>query len=294
MTQPRSPLNVSVIGAGTMGSGIAITSLLGAHNVCLIDVDDERIELGKEQVAKFLARSLSLGKISESDHAAATGRLSASTSLKSARDADIVIEAVFEDVEVKQALFAELDAICRPDTLFHTNTSTLSVTAIAAGSERPDRVVGTHYCNPAPLMKLVEVVPGRRSADEAIRRSVAYIESIGKSIVTAKDVPGFIVNRLLVPFENDCIRALQAGRADVETIDAAVTLALGYPMGPFKLLDTVGLDIHYAVSMSLFTQLHNPRFAPPPLVTQMIAAGDLGRKTGRGFYSYEQKLAFGA
>ncbi|MDQ2636573.1 MAG: 3-hydroxyacyl-CoA dehydrogenase family protein, partial [Actinomycetota bacterium] len=254
MTQLSSPLNVSVIGAGTMGSGIAITSLLGAHNVCLIDVDDERIELGREQIAKFLARSLSLGKISEPDHVAATGRLSASTSLKSAREADIVIEAVFEDVEVKQALFGELDAICRPDTLFHTNTLTLSVTAIAAGSERPERVVGTHYCNPAPLMKLVEVVPGRRSADDAIRRSVAYLESIGKSIVMAKDVPGFIVNRFLVPFENDCIRALQAGRADVETIDAAVTLALGYPMGPFKLLDTVGLDIHYAVSMSLFAQ----------------------------------------
>ena len=286
--------NVAVIGAGTMGSGIAITSLLGGHNVCLVDIDDQRVELGKEQINKFLARSLSLGKISDADHAAATSRVSYSTSLKSARDADVVIEAVFEDTEVKRALFGELDAICRADTLFHTNTSTLSVTAIAAGSTRPERVVGTHYCNPAPLMKLVEVVPGRRSADAAVRRSTAYIESLGKSVVMAKDVPGFIVNRLLVPFENDCIRALEAGRADVETIDAAVTLALGYPMGPFRLLDTVGLDIHYAVSMSLFTQLHNPRFAPPPLVTQMIAAGDLGRKTGRGFYTYEQKLAFGA
>jgi 3-hydroxybutyryl-CoA dehydrogenase len=178
--------------------------------------------------------------------------------------------------------------------LFHTNTSTLSVTAIAAGSSTPGRVVGTHYCNPAPLMKLVEIVPGRHAHDDAVKRTVAFIEGLRKTVVRAKDVPGFIVNRLLVPFENDSIRALAAGRATVEEIDAAVTLALGYPMGPFTLLDTVGLDIHHAVSMSLYEQLHEPRFAPPPLVSQMIAAGDLGRKAGRGFYTYEQNKIFGA
>lgn len=287
-------MNVAVIGAGTMGSGIAITTVLGGHDICLIDVDEARVELGEEQVVRFLDRSVALNKLSSDEGAAARGRVRYSTSMKDASDADVVIEAVFEDVPVKQALFAQLDDICRPDTLFHSNTSTLSVTAIAAGSRRPDRVVGTHYCNPAPLMKLVEVVPARQSSDDAVARTTEFLTTIRKSVVMAKDVPGFIVNRFLVPFENDCIRALEAGRADVETIDAAVTKALGYPMGPFTLLDTVGLDIHYAVSMSLFRQLHDPRFAPPPLVSQMIAAGELGRKTGRGFYSYDQKLAFGA
>lgn len=287
-------MNVTVIGAGTMGSGIAITTVLGGHDICLIDVDETRIALGEEQVVRFLDRSVSLGKLSADDGAAARGRVRYSTSMKDAADADVVIEAVFEDVPVKQELFAQLDDICRPGTLFHSNTSTLSVTAIAAGSRLPDRVVGTHYCNPAPLMKLVEVVPARQSSDDAVARTVDFLTTIRKSVVMAKDVPGFIVNRFLVPFENDCIRALESGRADVETIDAAVTKALGYPMGPFALLDTVGLDIHYAVSMSLFHQLHDPRFAPPPLVSQMIAAGELGRKTGRGFYSYDRKLAFGA
>jgi 3-hydroxybutyryl-CoA dehydrogenase len=287
-------MNVAVIGAGTMGSGIAITTVLGGHDICLIDVDETRVALGEEQVVRFLERSVSLGKLRPDDAAAARGRVSYRTSLKDAADADVVIEAVFEDVPLKQSLFAELDEICRPDTLFHSNTSTLSVTAIAAGSSRPGRVVGTHYCNPAPLMKLVEVVPARQSSPEAVEATVAFMATIRKSVVMAKDVPGFIVNRFLVPFENDCIRALEAGRADVETIDAAVTKALGYPMGPFTLLDTVGLDIHYAVSMSLYHQLRDPRFAPPPLVSQMIAAGELGRKTGRGFYSYSKKLAFGA
>ncbi|GAA0623786.1 3-hydroxyacyl-CoA dehydrogenase family protein [Sporichthya brevicatena] len=287
-------MNVAVIGAGTMGSGIAITTVLGGHDICLIDVDEPRVALGEEHVARFLDRSISLGKLSADEGTAARDRVRYSTTMKDASDADVVIEAVFEDVPVKQALFAQLDDICRPDTLFHSNTSTLSVTAIAAGSRLPGRVVGTHYCNPAPLMKLVEVVPARQSSDDAVARTVEFLGSIRKSVVMAKDVPGFIVNRFLVPFENDCIRALEAGRADVETIDAAVTKALGYPMGPFTLLDTVGLDIHYAVSMSLFDQLHDPRFAPPPLVSQMIAAGELGRKTGRGFYSYDKKLAFGA
>lgn len=287
-------MNVAVIGAGTMGSGIAITTVLGRHDICLIDVDEARVDLGEQQVVRFLERSVSLGKLTETEGAAAQGRVRYSTSMKDASDAAVVIEAVFEDVPIKQALFAQLDDICRPDALFHSNTSTLSVTAIAAGSRLPGRVVGTHYCNPAPLMKLVEVVPARQSSDDAVARTVEFLATINKSVVMAKDVPGFIVNRFLVPFENDCIRALEAGRSDIETIDAAVTKALGYPMGPFQLLDTVGLDIHYAVSMSLFNQLHDPRFAPPPLVSQMIAAGELGRKTGRGFYTYDRKLAFGA
>lgn len=285
---------VAVIGGGTMGSGIAITNLLGGHPVCLIDLDEDRVALAEQQIVKFVRRSVELGKLSEDQAAAARDRTTFATSLEAAGGADVVIEAVFEDTAVKQKLFGTLDDICGPDTLFHTNTSTLSVTEIAAGSALPERVVGTHYCNPAPLMKLVEIVPGRRSGEDSVKRTVAFVEALRKTVVRAKDVPGFIVNRLLVPFENDCIRALESGRGTVEEIDAAVTLALGYPMGPFTLLDTVGLDIHHAVSMSLYEQLHDPRFAPPPLVSQMIGAGDLGRKAGRGFYTYEQNKIFGA
>lgn len=285
---------VAVIGGGTMGSGIAITTLLGGHPVRVIDLDDERVALAEEQIAKFVRRGVQLGKLAEDEATAARDRTTFATSLDAAGGAEIVIEAVFEDTAVKQRLFGALDDICGPDTLFHTNTSTLSVTEIAAGSSIPGRVVGTHYCNPAPLMKLVEIVPGRRSDEEAVKRTVAFIEGLRKTVVRAKDVPGFIVNRLLVPFENDCIRALEAGRGTVQEIDAAVTMALGYPMGPFTLLDTVGLDIHHAVSTSLYEQLHDPRFAPPPLVSQMIGSGDLGRKTGRGFYTYAQNEIFGA
>jgi len=285
---------VAVIGGGTMGTGIAITSLLGGHPVRLIDLDDARVGLAEEQIAKFLRRTVQLGKLDDDQASAARARTTLSTALESASGADVVIEAVFEDTAIKQQLFGSLDDICGPDTLFHTNTSTLSVTEIAAGSAVPGRVVGTHYCNPAPLMKLVEIVPGRRSTEDSVKQTVVFIEGLRKTVVRAKDVPGFIVNRLLVPFENDCIRALASGRGTVEEIDAAVTMALGYPMGPFTLLDTVGLDIHHAVSMSLYEQLHNPRFAPPPLVSQMIGSGDLGRKAGRGFYTYEQNKIFGA
>jgi 3-hydroxybutyryl-CoA dehydrogenase len=177
--------------------------------------------------------------------------------------------------------------------VFHTNTSTLSVTAIAAGSARPERVVGTHYCNPAPLMKLVEVARARQTGDDAYERTLRFLDSLGKTCVACQDTPGFLVNRFLIPFENDCIRALEAGVAPAASIDRAVELGLRYPMGPFRLLDIVGLDIHRVVSLALYEQLRDPRFAPPPLVDRMIAAGELGRKTGRGFYTYDKAGMFG-
>lgn len=286
-------VQVAVIGAGTMGAGIAITTLLPGHQVTLVDVTDERVTAGRRYVEGFLRKSVDKQKLDEAGYVAAMARLTTTTDLADVDRADVVIEAVFEDVEVKQQLFARLDDICGPDTLFHTNTSTLSVTAIAAGSCRPERVVGTHYCNPAPLMRLVEVVPGLRSDGKAVRRTTEFVAGLRKQAVLVRDTPGFIVNRFLVPFENDCIRALEDGRADVETIDAAVKLGLGFPMGPFTLLDIVGLDIHRAVSMSLYDQLRDPRYAPPPLVERMISAGNLGRKAGRGFYRYDGNGLFG-
>jgi 3-hydroxybutyryl-CoA dehydrogenase len=189
-------------------------------------------------------------------------------------------------------LLRELDDIVGADTLIHTNTSTLSVTAIAAGSARPERVVGTHYCNPAPLMSLVEAVRGRQTSNQAYELSVRFLERVGKTVVETRDTPGFILNRFLIPWENSVIQALADGDGTVQSIDQAVKHALGHPMGPFQLLDIVGPDVHKAVSMRLYEQLREPRFAPP-LVDQMIAAGHLGRKSGHGFYQYPDSGLFG-
>jgi 3-hydroxybutyryl-CoA dehydrogenase len=280
------PLRVGVLGAGTMGAGIAITIARAGHSVVVRDLDSDRVEAGLAQVRKFLDRSVELGKLDAQTRDTATAGLTGTTDLGDLGDCSVVIEAIFEDVDLKAKTFGELDEICSEQTLFHTNTSTLSVTAIAAGSKLPERVVGTHYCNPAPLMSLVEVARGLRTSDDAHARTVEFVESLDKTAVNTADTPGFLVNLFLVPFENDCIRALEAGMGTVESIDKAVTLGLGYPMGPFTLLDIVGMDIHKAVSTRLHEQLFDDRFAAPPLVTRMISAGHLGRKSGQGFYSY--------
>jgi 3-hydroxybutyryl-CoA dehydrogenase len=224
----------------------------------------------------------------------ASANLTGTSRLADIADADVVIEAVFEDLAVKKEVLANLDGVIAPTALIHTNTSTLPVTAIAAGSVRPERVVGTHYCNPAPMMDLVEVAVSPRTSAGALARTRDFLHRTGKTTVLTKDRPGFIVNRFLIPWENNCIRALEAGMGTVESIDAAVTGALGHPMGPFRLLDIVGLDIHHQVASRLYEQLRDPRFAPPPLVERMIAAGDLGRKTGRGFYDYGDTAHFGS
>jgi 3-hydroxybutyryl-CoA dehydrogenase len=288
-----TPLTVGVLGAGTMGTGIAVVCSRAGHRTILRDVDAATVDAGIERVTGFLDKSRELGKLSEDRAQESKRLLSGTTALEDMADCDVVIEAIFEDVALKQRTFGALDEICRPDALFHTNTSTLSVTAIGAGSARPERVVGTHYCNPAPMMKLVEVAKGHRTGEESYRRTLDFLDGIGKTTVTTKDSPGFIVNRFLIPWENNCIRALESGLGTVESIDKAVTNALGHPMGPFTLLDIVGLDIHKAVATSLYEQLKDPRFAPPPMVDRMVAAGELGRKTGRGFYTYDSTRLFG-
>jgi 3-hydroxybutyryl-CoA dehydrogenase len=213
-----SPLKVGVIGAGTMGAGIATVVARAGHHTILRDLDTASVESGISHVTKFLDKSVELGKLGADAAAQAKGNLLGTTSDDDLADADIVIEAVFESLELKQQLFERLSVVCSRKTLFHTNTSTLSVTAIAAGSVHPDRVVGTHYCNPAPLMKLVEVVKGQRTSVDAYDRTVDFMRSLGKVTVTTDDVPGFIVNRFLIPFENNCIRALEAGVGTVDVI----------------------------------------------------------------------------
>jgi 3-hydroxybutyryl-CoA dehydrogenase len=290
-TQERT---VAVLGAGTMGSGIATVAVRAGYRTIIHDLDEGNLKRGIDTIRGFLDKSVRLGKLAEEQATAASARIEGTTDLTDLAAADVVIEAIYEDLTAKQRLFGELDAIVGEHTLLHTNTSTLPVTAIASGSKRPERVVGTHYCNPAPLMKLVEVADGRHTASWAHDASMEFLVSVGKTTVVTKDRPGFIVNRFLIPWENSCIDALEAGLGTKESIDTAVTGALGHPMGPFTLLDVVGLDIHKQVATRLYEQLRDPRFFPPPMVDRMVAAGDLGRKTGRGFYTYDDNRLFGS
>jgi 3-hydroxybutyryl-CoA dehydrogenase len=283
-----------VIGAGTMGSGIAIVLARAGYRTLVFDSDEGNLARGISTVTGFLDRSVALGKLSAPQAAAAGERLTGVTDLSALSACGVVVEAVYEDLGLKQELFARLDDVVPDQALLQTNTSTLSVTAIAAGSRHPERVIGTHYCNPAPLMSLVEVADGRHTASWAHDATIELLRSVGKQAVVTKDRPGFIVNRLLIPWENNCIAALEADVASKEEIDSAVRSALGHPMGPFRLLDIVGLDIHQQVAMRLYEQLRDPRFFPPPLVQRMVAAGDLGRKAGRGFYEYEDNRLFGS
>ncbi|WP_416562098.1 3-hydroxyacyl-CoA dehydrogenase family protein [Nocardia testacea] len=285
---------VAVLGAGTMGSGIAIVLARAGYRTVLFDIEEANLRRGIDTVHGFFDKSMQLGKLDPDAGRAAKDALTGTTDLTDLAPCDVVVEAVFEDLAVKKDLFGRLDEIVADSTLFHTNTSTLSVTGIASGSRRPERVVGTHYCNPAPLMKLVEVADGRHTADWAHKATVEFLGSLGKTGVVTKDRPGFIVNRFLIPWENSCIRALEAGVATKEAIDAAVLGSLGHPMGPFRLLDIVGMDIHQQVATRLYEQLRDPKFFPPPMVERMVAAGDLGRKTGRGFYTYDDTRLFGS
>jgi len=285
---------VAVLGAGTMGSGIATVMSRAGYRTLFYDVDEANLRRGVAGVNGFFDRSVSLGKLDREQALEAKTKLVGVTELREIADADVIVEAVFENLALKKEIFALLDEIISTSALIHTNTSTLSVTAIASGSRHPERVVGTHYCNPAPLMKLVEVANGRHTADWAHKATVGFLGSLGKTTVVTKDRPGFIVNRFLIPWENRCIAALESGLGTTESIDAAVTGALGHPMGPFRLLDIVGLDIHQQVATRLYEQLRDPRFFPPPMVERMVAAGDLGRKTGRGFYTYDDTRLFGS
>jgi 3-hydroxybutyryl-CoA dehydrogenase len=285
---------IGVVGAGTMGSGIAVVALRAGFPTWVCETDAESLDAGIGRIRAFLDGSVRRGKITAAERDAMLTRLHGTTVLEDLASCRYVIEAVYEDVEVKRTLFRRLHAAAAADALFLTNTSTLSVTSIAASTGHEERLVGMHFCNPAPLMALVEISPGLRTSPAALEEAQALAGRLGKTYVVTHDTPGFILNYFLIPFENDCIRALEEGLASVEDIDRAVKLGLGYPMGTFELLDTVGLDVHYAVSMRLYEQLHDPRFAPPPLVRRMIDANRLGRKTGHGFYRYEQGRVFGA
>ncbi len=277
---------VGVLGCGLMGSGIAeVTAAGGSPNV-VREVSDELCARGRASIEKSLGRAVEKGKRTAEERDTALGRLQFTTKLEDLRDCDLVIEAVVEDLAVKIEMFRALDGICPPRTMFASNTSSLSVTDMATATERPDRVVGLHFFNPVPVMKLVEVVRTLLVSEESFERTLSFARSLGKEPVVCRDTTGFLVNRLLIPYLMDAIRALESGVGNLTDLDKAMQLGCGHPMGPFALLDFVGLDTALRIAEIMFHEYRETRFAPPPLVRRMVTAGYLGRKSGKGFYDY--------
>ena len=276
---------VGVVGLGTMGAGIAQISVQSGFDTVGREVSDELAERGRGTVERYLARGVERGRLSEADHDAAVGRLTLTTDLADLADCDLVIEAVLEELELKRELFAELDRIA-PDAILATNTSALSVSEIAEATERPQRVVGMHFFNPAPVLPLVEVVRGRESSDEAVDAAYGWAVQAGKQPVRCNDTPGFIVNRILIPLLNDCVRVLDEAAVTPEEMDKAMTNGAGWPLGPCALIDLIGIDVHVHASEALHGKLDEERMAPPERLVRMQQEGALGRKAGRGFYEY--------
>jgi len=286
---------VAVCGAaGTMGSGIAIVAARAGFRTICYDVAMEGLDRALTQTDAFFAKSVERGKLAADDKDAVLGRLSRTTRLEDVAAADLVIEAVFEELAVKRELFARLDKICPAHTILASNTSTLSITEIAGGSGRDDRVVGLHFCLPAQLMKLIEVSPGINTSEETFEAAWAWCETAGQLPVKTQDKSGFILNALLVPFNNDCIRAVEAGVASPQDVDTAIKVGLGYKMGPLELIDLIGLDTQVRLCEAFYPVTLDPRAAAPPLLRRMVAAGRLGRKSGRGFFTYDAGKMFGA
>ena len=285
---------VGVAGSGTMGAGIAIVAARAGFRTIVFDTRPDALERARQQTSGFFAKSVERGKLTQPQVDAIIASLTSTTNMADLAECDIVIEAVFEDLKVKHALCGELGKVCPPHTIFASNTSTLSISEIAAGSGRDERFVGMHFCLPAQLMKLVEMSPGLRTSAESFQAAWDFCKAMGQIPVKTQDSPGFILNYFLVPFNNDAIRLVEAGVALPADIDRAVKAGLGYPMGPLELLDLVGLDTHLLVAEALYASTHEPRAAVPALVKRMIAAGQLGRKTGQGFYTYRGNAMFGA
>jgi 3-hydroxybutyryl-CoA dehydrogenase len=283
----REIQRVGVVGLGAMGAGIAQLGIEAGYDVVGREVTSELGQKAQERIAHFLQRKVDKEQLSAGDRAAALERLSLTTELSALADCDFVIEAIVEDLEAKLALFSELEEIVRADAILATNTSALSVTEIASAVEAPERVVGMHFFNPAPLMPLVEIVRAELSSDDAVDAAFRVGERLGKLPIRCHDTPGFVVNRVLIPLLNDCLRVLDEARVSPEDLDTALTAGAGWPMGPCTLVDLVGIDVHVHASEALYEKLREPRMAPPPRIVAMRNAGLLGRKSGRGFYSYE-------
>jgi 3-hydroxybutyryl-CoA dehydrogenase len=279
---------VGVLGAGTMGNGIAQVAAQAGYQVVMRDIEDRFVDNGLKAIEKFLSKSVEKGKMTEEQKKGVTGRIKGTTRMEDLKNADLVIEAVFEDLAVKKDLFKQLDELTRKDAILTSNTSSMSITEIAVATKRPEKVAGMHFFNPAPLMRLVEVIRGFHTSDETVHTVMEITRKMGKEPVEVKkDTPGFIVNRLMIPHFIEAIRMLEEGVATAEDIDKAIKLGLNYPMGPFELMDLTGIDIAHHVTEYFYKELNKEsKWSIPPLMKTMLRAGRLGRKTGGGWYKY--------
>jgi 3-hydroxybutyryl-CoA dehydrogenase len=277
---------VGVLGCGLMGSGIAQVCAAAGYKTIVREVNDPFLQKGLARVRSFLDDGVAKGKVAPQSRDTALGNLSGTTTFEALQDCDLIIEAIVENLDEKRTTWASLEGIVGGHTIFVSNTSSLCITELAAATRRPDRFGGLHFFNPVPIMKLVEVIRALTTSDETYRTVFSFAESLGKEPITAPDRPGFIVNRLLVPYLLDAIRAHENGLGTVEDIDKGMKLGCGYPMGPFALLDFVGLDTTYYIANIMFEEFREPAYAPPPLLKRMVLAGRLGRKSGHGFYKY--------
>ncbi len=278
---------VGVVGLGTMGAGIAQVAIEAGFETVGREVSSEVGEKARGRIDHFLRRKVEKGQLAADEKEAAIGRLSLTTDLSAFADCDLVIEAAFEELGIKHELFRDLSAVVGTDAILATNTSALSVTEIAAAAERPERVVGMHFFNPAPLMALVEIVRAQQTDETVVDEAYAFAERLGKEPIRCNDTPGFVVNRILIPLLNDCVRVLDEAGVTPEDLDKAMRFGAGWPMGPCTLVDLVGLDVHVHASEALWQGLREPRMAAPARIVAMANAGYLGRKTGRGFYEYD-------
>jgi len=279
---------VGVVGIGTMGHGIVQVSAQAGYDVLVVDSADEFLKRGIATIDKVMSRNVEKGKATQEEKEAVMSRIKTSTKMEDMADRDIVVEAVFENLDLKKGIFAQLEKICRKDTILGTNTSCLSIMDLAVQTSRPEKVVGLHFFVPPQVMKLLEIVRTIATDDETVEISTKWGESLGKTCVTAKDTPGFIVNALMNPYLLDAIRMYEAGIASREDIDTAIRLGLNYPMGPLTLIDFAGVDVIKFVADSMYEQTKDPKWIAPVLLNKMVAAGWLGQKTGKGFYEYNK------
>ena len=282
----REIRSVGVVGLGTMGAGIAQLAIEAGFETVGREVSMELGEQARDRIAHFLTRKVEKGQLDQAARDAAVGRLSLTTEVADLADCDLIVEAIVEEFEPKRDLFAELDRITAEDAILATNTSALSVTEIAAATTRPERVLGMHFFNPAPLLPLVEVIRTELTADEPYEAAFVFAEKLEKTPIRCNDTPGFVVNRVLIPLLNDCVRVLDEARVTPEDLDTGMKNGAGWPMGPCALIDLVGIDVHVHASEALYEALREPRMAAPPRLVRMAQAGLLGRKTKRGFYTY--------
>ena len=277
---------ISVIGAGTMGNGIAQTFAASGYKVNLIDVNADALEKGLATIAKSLGRFVKKEKMTQEQVDGILANITGSTAIAAAKDSKLVVEAVVERLDVKSSIFAELDALCAPDAILATNTSSISITAIAAATKRPDKVIGMHFMNPVPLMKLVEIINAHETSKETLDTILRCSESLGKTPVDAADYPGFVSNRVLMPMINEAVYCLMEGVATAEGIDTVMKLGMAHPMGPLQLADLIGLDVCLDIMTVLHEGFGDSKYRPCPLLRRMVFAGNLGRKSGKGFYDY--------